>query len=81
MFRVFAAYAATGAILMFNTGPTYGEAIGSYRGDPLFHASPYADEYRRRLFENSFDVVAHAVEDQSVGGRTAWVARAVSAPA
>jgi hypothetical protein len=76
MFAVFAAHAAPDAILMFNTGPTHGEAIGSYRGDPLFHASLDADEYRRVLVQNTFDVLDHAVEDHSAGGRTVWVARA-----
>jgi hypothetical protein len=38
MFGVFGAHAASAATLMFNTGPTYGEGIGPYRGDPLYHA-------------------------------------------
>jgi len=42
---VFGAHAASAATLMFNTGPTYGESIGSYRGDPLYHASLDATEY------------------------------------
>src|SRR5262249_9218464 len=37
-FRTFAAHAAAGTILMFNAGFSHGEAIGSYRGDPLYHA-------------------------------------------
>ncbi len=39
MFDVFAAHARPSAMLMFNTGPAYGEAVGCYRGDPLYHAS------------------------------------------
>ena len=39
MFAVLAQHAADDAVLMFNTGPEHGEAIGSYRGDPLYHAS------------------------------------------
>jgi len=39
MFAVFARHAGPETVLMFNTGPTHGEAIGSYRGDPLYHAS------------------------------------------
>jgi hypothetical protein len=30
---------------MFNTGPAHGEAIGQYRGDPLYHASLAPSEY------------------------------------
>jgi hypothetical protein len=25
--------------LMFTSGPAYGEAIGTYRGEPLYHGS------------------------------------------
>jgi len=39
MFVVFAAHAEPGAILMFNSGPAFGEAVGSYNGDQLYHAS------------------------------------------
>jgi len=45
MFAVFAAHASAGAWLMFNAGPRHGEAIGSYRGDPLYHASLSPGEY------------------------------------
>jgi trans-aconitate methyltransferase len=76
MFEVFAAHAAPGAVLIFNTGPVFGEAIGSYRGEPLYHASLDAAEYKRLLNEYGFEVVAHTVEDQKAGGRTAWLARA-----
>ena len=75
MFGVFAAHAAPTATLMFNTGPSYGVAIGSYRGDPLYHASLNADEYEALLDKSGFEVVAHAVEDEQAGGRTVWLAR------
>ena len=75
MFGVFAAHAAPTATLMFNTGPSYGVAIGSYRGDPLYHASLNADEYEVLLDKSGFEVVAHAVEDEQAGGRTVWLAR------
>ena len=39
MFDVFAAHSAGSTMLMFNTGPAHGEAVGNYRGDPLYHAS------------------------------------------
>src|SRR5262245_62742477 len=38
MFDVFADHADAFAVLMFNTGPAYGEAIGNYQGEPLYHA-------------------------------------------
>ena len=44
MSPVFASHAASGAVLVFNAGPARGEALGAYRGDPLFHASLDATE-------------------------------------
>lgn len=78
MLATFAIHARPGTVLMFNTGPTHGEAIGSYRGDPLYHASLGAAEYRQLLSRNRFDVVEHSIEDPAAGGRTVWMARAGS---
>lgn len=76
MFNVFAQHAASFAVLMFNTGPANGEGIGEYRGDPLYHASLSADDYRALLDSIGFEVIDHAVEDwQTGGGRTVWLAR------
>jgi hypothetical protein len=60
---------------MFNTGPAYGEGIGCYRGDPLYHASLDAAEYQKLLTDAGFEVVVHVVEDRQAGGRTVWLAR------
>jgi SAM-dependent methyltransferase len=77
MFDVFARHAAPSAVLMFNSGPAHGEAIGEYRGDPLYHASLSASEYRDLLRGIGFEVIAHVVEDwRTGGGRTIWLARA-----
>lgn len=75
MFAVFAEHAAPSALLMFNSGPAYGEAIGEYRGDPLYHASLSADEYRDLLAKFGFIVISHVIEDPNAGGRTVWMAR------
>ena len=75
MFGVFASHAAPGALLMFNTGHAHGEAIGNYRGEPLYHASLDAAEYTTLLDQSDFDPVAHAVKDAKAGGRTVWLAR------
>ncbi|HWG04314.1 MAG TPA: class I SAM-dependent methyltransferase, partial [Beijerinckiaceae bacterium] len=81
MFAVFARHAAPSAILMFNSGPSHGEAIGEYRGDPLYHASLSAEEYRALIDGIGFEIVAHAVEDwQAGGGRTVWLTRARGRP-
>lgn len=75
MFKVFAAHAAPGAVLMFTSGPAHGEAIGSFEGEALYHGSLDPGEYRALLAENGFSVVDHVVEDQSCGGHTIWLAQ------
>lgn len=75
MFPIFRAHAAPGAALIFTSGPAHGEAIGSYHGEPLYHASLDVAEYRRLLADNGFDVVAHAVDDPDCGNHTIWLAQ------
>jgi SAM-dependent methyltransferase len=77
MFAVFREHAAPGAALMFTSGPAHGEAIGSFGGEPLYHASLDPDEYRSLLDRNGFRVVAHVVEDPDCGGHTIWLAQLV----
>jgi SAM-dependent methyltransferase len=75
MFFIFRMHAASEAALMFTSGTSQGEAIGTYRGEPLFHASLDEAEYRTLLDVNGFDVVSHIAEDPECGGRTVWLAR------
>lgn len=75
MFGVFALHAEPGSVLMFNTGPTQGESIGAYRGDPLYHASLDPAEYCELLSTHGFTLVDSRVEDAAAGGRTVWLAR------
>jgi cyclopropane fatty-acyl-phospholipid synthase-like methyltransferase len=75
MFAVFAEHASAGALLMFNAGPQHGEAIGNYRGDPLYHASLAPSEYNALINRFGFEVVEHASNDKRAGGRTAWLCR------
>ena len=77
MFPIFAAHAASGAILMFNAGFSRGEAVGSYRGDPLYHASLDPSEYKTLLADFGFDLTEHSINDPAKGGRIFWLARAV----
>jgi hypothetical protein len=60
---------------MFTSGPSHGESVGSYCGEPLYHASLAPEEYRALLGENGFDVIAHKAEDPDCGGHTVWLAR------
>jgi SAM-dependent methyltransferase len=74
MFNVFARHAAPSAVLMFNSGPAHCEAVGEYRGDPLYHASLGPDEYTALLSSIGFEVISRAVDDwKTGGGRTVWL--------
>lgn len=75
MFPIFRAHAGPGAALMFTSGPAAGEAIGSYRGESLYHASLDPDAYVALLDANGFEVLDHIAEDATCGGRTIWLAR------
>jgi SAM-dependent methyltransferase len=75
MFPVFAAHALPGAALMFTSGRQDGVALGELEGDVLFHASLAPDAYRALLAETGFEVLGHAVNDPTCGGRTVWLAR------
>ncbi|MBT1514674.1 class I SAM-dependent methyltransferase [Bradyrhizobium sp. SRL28] len=77
MFPVFREHAAPEAALMFTSGPGHGEAIGSFGGEPLYHASLDPAEYRSLLDQNGFHVVAHVVEDPGCGGHTIWLAQLI----
>ena len=75
MFPVFAAHAAPGAALLFTSGPAHGEALGSFEGETLYHASLDPAEYRTLLTDNGFAVLRHGVEDPECGGHTLWLAK------
>lgn len=75
MFPIFKRHASPRAALMFTTGTSHGEAIGAYRGEPLYHASLAPEEYRALLKTNGFRVVAHIAEDPDCGGHTVWLAQ------
>jgi SAM-dependent methyltransferase len=75
MFPIFRDHAAPGAPLLFTSGPRHGEAIGSLRGEPLFHASLAPDEYRSLLAANDFSVIAEKMDDAECGGHSVWLAR------
>jgi SAM-dependent methyltransferase len=77
MFPVFREHAWPQAALMFTSGPAHGEAIGSFAGEPLYHASLDPAEYRSLLDQNGFRVVSHVVEDATCGGHTIWLAQLV----
>ncbi|MDA8585183.1 class I SAM-dependent methyltransferase [Rhodobacteraceae bacterium] len=75
MFPVFRQHAAEGAVLMFTSGPNYGETMGTLKGEALYHASLDGEEYRALLAENGFAVLDHVVEDPDCGRHTVWLAQ------
>ncbi|ALK08280.1 class I SAM-dependent methyltransferase [Blastochloris viridis] len=75
MFPIFRRHAAPRAALMFTSGPAHGEATGTFEGEPLYHASLDAAEYRALLADHGFAVVAHVAEDPGCGGHTVWLAQ------
>lgn len=76
MMPIFRAHALPKAALLFTSGPREGIAMGTIRGEPLFHASLDPAEYRAMLSENGFDVVAFVPDDASCGGHSVWLAQA-----
>lgn len=74
MFGVFARHAAPGTRLMFTSGPSEGESLGEYHGEPLFHASLGPDEYRSLLNAHGFTVDAYVADDPACGHHTVWLA-------
>ena len=75
MFRTFRNHAAPRAALMFTSGTSHGEAVGTLKGEPLYHASLDAAGYRQLLEHHGFGVVSMVAEDPNCGGRTVWLAQ------
>ncbi|QDC04536.1 class I SAM-dependent methyltransferase [Pseudomonas fulva] len=75
MFPIFRRHAAPGALLMFTSGPSHGEALGTFEGETLYHASLSTNEYVDQLHANGFEVLDHVVEDPDSGGLTVWLGR------
>jgi hypothetical protein len=60
---------------MFTSGPSHGEAVGRFEGEPQYYASPDRAEYRGVLTQNGFAVVADAVEDPPCGRHKVWLSQ------
>lgn len=74
MFSRFASHARVGAPLMFTSGSEQGESLGSYCGEPLYHASLSPVEYRDLLVRNGYSVRAYMADDPECGHHTVWLA-------
>ncbi|PYG59491.1 class I SAM-dependent methyltransferase [Rhizobium sp. UGM030330-04] len=78
MFGIFRQHANDGAALMFTAGPGQGEAIGTFQGKPLYHASLARDDYESLLAAHGFRLLDHIVNDRQCGGATVYLARRVA---
>lgn len=78
MFGIFRQHANDGAALMFTAGPGQGEAIGTFQGKPLYHASLARDDYESLLAAHGFRLLDHIVNDPQCGGATVYLARRVA---
>ena len=76
MFPIFRAHIVPRGLLLFTSGRAHGEVIGALYGQPLYHASLDAEEYRSLLGANRFEVLRHAVEDPDCGRHIVWLAQA-----
>ena len=74
MFRRFASHAQPGAPLMFTSGTSEGEVIGSFCGEPLYHASLDRSEYEHLLSSNGFSLQRYVPNDPDCGEHTIWLA-------
>jgi SAM-dependent methyltransferase len=75
MFPIFRRHARAKAALMFTSGPSPGETIGTFQGEPLYHGSLDEAEYRSLLVQNGFEVVSYVVEDPDCVQHTVWLAQ------
>lgn len=75
MIAKIASWLDPGGVLLFNTGPARGEAIGCQFGEELYHASLEPAEYRTLFAEHGLIETAFAPEDTQCGGRSVWLAR------
>lgn len=77
MFDVFHLHANERTALMFTAGPEHGEALGTLRGEPLYHASLSREEYEGLLRAHGFRLLDQVRSDPQCGGTTIYLARRV----
>lgn len=75
LFPRLAAHVAPGGALMFTSGHEDGVRVGTWQGEPLYHASLAPEAYRALLDTHGFQVVEHALRDPQCGEATVWIAR------
>jgi 2-polyprenyl-3-methyl-5-hydroxy-6-metoxy-1,4-benzoquinol methylase len=77
MFKMFVSHLKPGGVLMFTTGPEYGESWSNNGGQDLYHASFSISEYESLLKQHGFEIILNKVRDPECGYNTTWVAKKV----
>ncbi len=75
MFARFAAHLGPGGLLLFTSGDAAGVRIGSWQGEPLYHASLAPEEYRALLSDAGFETLRYTPRAPACGDATVWLAR------
>lgn len=75
MFEIFASHLKIGGVLMFTSGPEYGEVWIDNGGEELYHASLSPDEYKALLKQYGFTLVKYKLSDPECHSTTVWLAK------
>jgi len=73
--ELLASFVKPQGLLVFTSGPEYGEVWGNNGGHDLYHASLSAETYQNLLEKNHFKVLAYKANDPECGDATVWVAK------
>ncbi|RUR16032.1 class I SAM-dependent methyltransferase [Legionella sp. km535] len=73
--KLLASYVHQNGLLIFTSGPEYGEVWSDNGGHELYHASLSTEEYQQLLIDNNFKVLVHKIRDPECGEATVWVAQ------
>ena len=70
MFSIFRTHAASKAALIFTSGPSHGEAIGTYQDEPSYQGS--LDEAEYRLLLNEMDLMSRLTSSRTPHRRPSY---------
>lgn len=73
--KLLASYVNQNGLLIFTSGPEYGEVWSDNGGHDLYHASLSTEEYEQILIDNHFKILTHKIRDPECGEATVWVAQ------
>lgn len=80
MLATFRRHTRPGALVLFNTGPRQGRALGRVGIEQVWHGSLAPADYRRLLALNGLRLIACRLRDPKAAGRSWWLARRMPLP-